>query len=196
VDRLIFDSQVWREPRRQLAALRDAIRSTRTVLCDLNWMRSLPLRQALAQMFDTPGAGAALQQLRRVAITHAPGARTTALLLVGWLAAQLGWSAHGPAGQRLTFTTDDSKIICELAEAVGPAIGQISLETETLHVAAGHPPQANYLNVALNWHDGRSIKHLLPADATDLTGLLDEELATGGRHRVYLKALAAAEPLL
>jgi hypothetical protein len=48
----------------------------------------------------------------------------------------------------------------------------------------------------VNWKDGRAARHLLPADSDDLADILDEELASGGRHRVYLKALAAAEPLL
>ncbi|MEQ1854275.1 MAG: glucose-6-phosphate dehydrogenase assembly protein OpcA [Chthoniobacteraceae bacterium] len=196
VDRLIFDSRAWREPRKQFAALRDAVRSSRTVLCDLNWMRSLHLRQALAQMFDTPEGVAALHQLRRVSITHAPGARTTALFVLGWLAAQLGWSSHGFAGQRLTFTTDESEIRCELTEAEGPSISRASLETDTLHVLAEHPPQADYLTLSVNWRDGRGTRHLLPADSDDLADILDEELASGGRHRVYLKALAAAESLL
>jgi hypothetical protein len=69
-------------------------------------------------------------------------------------------------------------------------------ETELLHVSAEHPQGTDYLNLAVNWRDGRSSHHLLPADSEDLADILDEELASGGRHRVYLKALAAAEPLL
>ena len=196
VDRLIFDSQAWREPRKQFAAMRAAIQSDRTVLCDLNWMRALYLRQSLAQMFDMPDGAAVLRKLRRVSIAHAPGARTTAILLLGWLAAQMGWSAHGPGGRRITFTTDENEIVCELSETAGRCISKVVLETDELHVSAEHPPQADYLNLALNWNDGRSAKHLLPADSDDLADILDEELTSCGRHRVYLKALAAAEPLL
>ena len=196
VDRLVFDSQAWREPRKQFTAMREAIRSDRTVLCDLNWMRALYLRQSLAQVFDMPGGATALRKLRRVSIAHAPGARTTAILLLGWLAAQLGWSAHRPAGRRITFTTDDGQIVCELSEAAGPSISQIILDTDELHLSANHASGMDYLNLAVNWTDGRSAKYLLPADSDDLPDILDEELASGGRHRVYLKALAAAEPLL
>jgi len=195
-DRLIFDSRAWREPRKQFAAMREAVRSSRTVLCDLNWVRTLHLRQSLAQMFDTPDGAAALRNLRRVAITHAPGARSTSLLLLGWLTAQLGWSAHGSGGNRLSFTAGESDIVTELTEAPGPAISRVLLEHDDLHVLAVHPPQTNYLNLDLKWKDGRSARHRLPADSADLADILDEELATGGRHRVYLKALAATEPLL
>jgi len=196
VDRLIFDSGTWKNPRSQFAAMRDAVRSSRTVLSDLNWIRTLHLRQSLAQMFDTPDGAAALQKLRRVEITHAPGARSTALLLLGWLAAQLGWSAHGHGGKHLVFTADENDITGELTESPGPAISRVFLEHPDLHVLAEHPPRTNYLNLAVNWKDGRSARHLLPADSDDLACVLDEELASGGRHRVYLKALAAAEPLM
>ncbi len=196
VDRLVFDSQSWREPGKQLAAMRQAVHSSRTVLCDLNWMRTLYLRQALAQMFDIPDGLAELQRLRRVSITHAPGARSTAILLLGWFAAQLGWSAHDSGGNRLTFTADENRIICELNEAAGPSISRVLLESNALHVSAENPPQADRLTFAVNWKDGRSIGHMMPADSDDLADILDEELASGGHHRVYLKALAAAESLL
>jgi len=176
--------------------MREAVQSSRTVLCDLNWVRTLHLRQSLAQMFDTPDGATALTKLRRVAITHAPGARSTAVLLLGWLAAQLGWSAHGPGGNRLVFTADENNIVAELTETPGASISRVLLEHDELHVLAEHPPQTNYLNLEVNWKDGRAARHLLPADSDDLADILDEELAAGGRHRVYLKALAAAEPLL
>ncbi len=196
VDRLLFDSQSWREPRKQLAAMREAVHSSRTVLCDLNWMRTLYLRQSLAQVFDTPDCLAELQKLRRLGITHATGARSTALLLLGWFAAQLGWSAHGSDGNRLAFTGNGNHIACEFREAVGPAVSGVLLESDELHISAGHPPQADYLNLSVNWKDGRSTGHLLPADSDDLAEILDEELASSGRYRVYLKALAACESLL
>jgi glucose-6-phosphate dehydrogenase assembly protein OpcA len=196
VDRLLFDSQSWREPRRQLCAMREAVRSSRTVLCDLNWMRTLHLRQSLAQVFDTPDCLAELQKLRCLRITHAPGARSTALLLLGWFAAQLGWSPQGLDGNRLTFTRDGNTMACELNEAVGPAVSRVLLESGGMHVSVEHPPQADYLNLAVNWKDGRATGHLLPADSDDLADILDEELASSGRYRVYLKALAACESLL
>jgi glucose-6-phosphate dehydrogenase assembly protein OpcA len=196
VDRLVFDSQAWREPRKQLAAMREAVRSSRTVLCDLNWMRTLYLRQSLAQIFDMPDCLSELQNLRHLSITHAPGTRGAAVLLLGWFAAQLGWSAHGVGGNRLTFTRDRNSVACELAESAGSAVSRILLESDQLHVSVEHPPQADYLNLAVKWNDGRSTDHLLPADSDDLAEILDEELASGGRHRVYLKALAACESLL
>jgi uncharacterized membrane protein len=43
--------------------------------------------------------------------------------------------------------------------------------------------------------DVRKYEHLLPAGGDDILDLLDRELTRGGRHAIYLKALAAAERL-
>jgi glucose-6-phosphate dehydrogenase assembly protein OpcA len=48
------------------------------------------LRLALAQFFDHRATHHHLAEIKAVEIEHAPGFRSTALLLVGWLAAQLG----------------------------------------------------------------------------------------------------------
>jgi hypothetical protein len=44
--------------------------------------------------------------------------------------------------------------------------------------------------------DGKVTQHLMPGDCDTIAGTLDEELASGGRHGVYRKALAVAEGLL
>ena len=196
VDRLVFDSREWSEPRHQLAALRTSLGNSRAVLCDLNWTRTLFLRQALAQMFDTAATAAALGQLREVNIAHAPGARTTAILLLGWLAAQLGWGAHGPTGNTLHFSNDTTDIVCHLREEAGASISHIELQSAAFTVTASRSTGAGFLNVKVLSADGATNEHILPADSDDTVHTLDQEMASWGRHSVYLKALAAAEPLL
>ncbi len=71
VDRLIFDSHEWARPEaaiRLAARLARASRQSRLILCDLNWTRTLHLRQALAQMFDHPENLAQLPRVQRLAI--------------------------------------------------------------------------------------------------------------------------------
>src|SRR5881275_2343221 len=93
VDRLIYDSAEWSNIEAQLQLLDEAREEAkqRIVLCDLNWMRLVQVRLAIAQFFDTPAGQEQLANISRVEITHAPQYRSTALLLTGWLAAQLGW---------------------------------------------------------------------------------------------------------
>jgi glucose-6-phosphate dehydrogenase assembly protein OpcA len=193
VDRLIFDSECASNPHAQCAELHEQIDSQRTVLCDLAWTRSLYLRQALAQMFDLGEHVRALSEVERLVITHAPGASTTAKLLVGWFAAQLGWKA--PAGKGLRFVTPNGEVTVELRELEGAPLSHVQLKCKTLTVTAKHAVSADFLHVEVREANGNATQHLMPADATDIAGLIDEELASWGRHRVYLKALEAAEQL-
>jgi len=196
VDRLLFDSQTWTEPRSQFTALRQALGGTRTVLCDLAWTRTLRLRQALAQMFDTPDTANALQHLKRVDITHAPGARTPAVLLLGWLAAQLGWSAHGARGSHLRFSGGDTDIACELTEVPGCDVSKVELASDQLTVTATRTNGSDFLQIQVRDASGRITPHVMPGDCNNVMSLLNAELESWGRHRVYLKALTAAEGLL
>ena len=210
VDRLIFDSGCWKDPRRQFAAMRAALgtRSSvpggaRTELGDLNWVRTFHLREAIAQMYDTPDGAARLGGLRSVSVSHAPGFRTTALLLLGWFAALLEWKKAAPSAQPaassrhpadLTFSTADGGVVaCELSESSGAPIHRVVLEHDDLSITVDHPTRAEYLNLTLVWKDGRLTRHLVPADSTDLADILDEELSRGSRHGIYPRALAAAE---
>jgi hypothetical protein len=171
---------------------------SRTVLSDLNWVRSSNLRQAIAQMYDMPDGAARLRALRSLDISHAPGFRTTALLLLGWFSTLLGWkgSTVNAAGA-ITFTAaDGAPIPCELSESSGAPIHRVVLEHDDVSITVDHPKRAEYLNLTLVWKDGRLTRHLVPADSTDLADILDEELSRGSRHGIYLRALAAAEALM
>ncbi len=199
VDRLIFDSQSWNQPRQQFALLKDSLQRARShlALCDLNWTRSLHLRQAMAQMFDHPDNLALLSHLKSVSITHAPEYSSTALLLVGWLATQLklefgqrsgtDYLFTNPAGQPVRFTLHSepgrSLSLCEL-----------NADTGSLHFqrdAAG-----DFFRIEVRLSANRIYHHLLPAGSNDTSSLLLEEIGGGGQHRVYLKALSLSERLL
>ena len=105
VDRVIYDSQTWRDFRQQMQLVQTARQEARQriVLCDLNWVRLVQLRIALAQFFDHPATHHHLAELKALEIEHAPGHRSTALLLTGWLAAQLEWANGSGAGNSLGF---------------------------------------------------------------------------------------------
>lgn len=194
VDRLIFDSAAWSHPRQQIAALRKQLGTGRTVMCDLAWTRTLRLRQAVAQMFDTAENLAALHKTKTVRIAHAPGARSSAVLTLGWLAAQLGWSAHGPSGNHLRMEGEHGGILCDLVEENGAAISKLELVSEALTVTATRAE--GLIQLATKHSDGRATEFLMPADSECEADILDSELTSSGLHRVYSKALVAAEALL
>lgn len=199
VDRLIFDSQKWDDPKAQFTRLRgslDQIKSHLT-LCDLNWTRLLHLRWALAQLFDHPANLAELAHVTRLEIAHAPQNRTTALLLVGWLTNQLGWSLTAAQGADFGFTGRDGRSIhVQLQERHGAAISQCALVSEQATFSVSHDGSTRFFHSEVQFKDGRTYQHLIPAGDEELIKLLDEELMRGGKHLVYLRALTAAQALL
>ena len=199
VDRLVFDSQKWAQPVRQLTRLLDwlARSQSRLAMCDLNWTRSLHLRQALAQMFDHPENRQILDGMTTVTISHAAEFRSTALLLTGWFAAQLNLDLNRYDGNRLVLTNADGReiafdITCEGTRSIGCC--EILAPQGTVKVA--RDSGGDFFEVDVRLADGRTYRHLLPAGNNRSTSLLAEELSLGGRHRVYIKALAVAKELL
>lgn len=65
---------------------------------DLGWRRLAGWRQAIAEVFESPGLPATLDSLDRISIEVAPlpsggaGEVASAALLAGWLATRLGWT--------------------------------------------------------------------------------------------------------
>lgn len=197
VDRLIFDSQKWDDAKAQFARLRNSLAEIkpRLTLCDLNWTRLLHLRWAIAQLFDHPGHLLELQKTARVQITHAPAHRTTALLLLGWLMAQLRWSLVEKNDTGFVFTRDGQRLAIELRDEPGAPINECTLASADATFRITHCQTSEFFRADVQLADGRSTQHLAPAGKKGLIALLDEELMRGGRHQVYLRALAAAEPL-
>jgi glucose-6-phosphate dehydrogenase assembly protein OpcA len=200
VDRLIFDSQKWDDARGQLARLRDSLAQIRPrlILCDLNWTRLLHLRWALAQLFDHPANVSELPKLARVEIVFAPKHRTTAILLLGWLAAQLQWKlAEKTDGGFSLARSVGGRVDITLREEAGAAISECAMHSDgaTFRIKR-ESGSAEFFHSEVEYADGRKTDHLVPAGKDDLIELLNEELMRGGKHKVYLRALAAAEPLL
>jgi len=197
IDRLIIDSLPWSHPREQFARLQESLSTAKATLTlrDLNWTRSLYLRQALAQFFDTPEHLAFLPQLSDVRITHAPGHRSTALFLLGWLSAQLGWTL--PDAATLAFRSADQRAIAiHLEEKTGPALGGCVLTCGPAIFALRRENTQPFLHADIQLPGDRHFQHLLPAGPATTLELLDEEMTRGARHTLYLRALAAITPLL
>jgi glucose-6-phosphate dehydrogenase assembly protein OpcA len=199
VDRLVFDSQKWSNPAEQFTRLLDSLEKiqSRLALCDLNWTRSLHLRQALAQMFDHPENRSILERLTVVKISYAADFRLTALLLVGWFAAQLRLELVRHEGERIFLRkSDGSEVSFQLAEEEGRSISRSYVCSGDAAVEVTRVGNGDFFHVEVQLPEGRTFRHLLPAGSNQSPSLLAEELALGGRHRVYLKALAVAKALL
>lgn len=89
VDVVLLDSMDPASPSTAIHRTRGWLEVARVV--DLAWLRTEPWRERLAASFHPAGLRADLERIRAVTVRHHPGSSVAALLLVGWLAAQLEW---------------------------------------------------------------------------------------------------------
>jgi glucose-6-phosphate dehydrogenase assembly protein OpcA len=200
VDRLIYDSQTWSDFQTQFRLVESAEREARqrVVLCDLNWTRLDKIRLALAQFFDHPAAHHHFAKIERAEIEFAPQFRSTALLLAGWLAAQLDWRTEARReAQTLTFIDSaQRKIDFVLRERGNQPIGKVRLLTGDVEFYISHAEGADLLEVSRG-NPGEPRGHqLMPAGSNDLVRLVSDELMRGGPHSVYLRAVNRVRDLL
>ncbi len=199
VDRLLYDSQEWKDVGAQIARIETAQceAKERVVLCDLNWTRLVQLRLALAQFFDHPRSHRHLRETARVEVDFAPGYRSTATLLVGWLAAQLRWKLKGSAGEKIQLTCEDGGAIeAILREKTGECISRCAVHCGSIRLEIAHAENADLLEVTVFSEGEEKMRQLMPAGGNDPVRLMSEELMRGGPHRVYLRALKCVRALL
>jgi glucose-6-phosphate dehydrogenase assembly protein OpcA len=197
IDRLIVDSLCWKDRKAQFQRLRASFAETkaRLTLRDLNWTRSLYFRQALSQIFDHPENLPHLRDVTQVSITAAKANRSTALLLLGWLATQLGWTLEST--EPTVFAGKDKrKVTAELLEAEGDALIGLRVACPHASFSLHRDPGSHYLHAELNLPDGRQYHHIFPAGPDTIFDLLDEEMSRASTDRIYLRVLTCIEKLL
>ena len=201
VDRLIYDSNDWRDRQAELKQLRASLAEgqRRITLCDLNWTRTIYYRQALSLTFDHPPYLPHLGNLAEVELGHAPGYRSTAQLLASWLAAQLHYEspAKNADGSEITFRRPNGEpVVFRFREQAGASVSEFTLRTkEGVSFRFTRDGNSDFLHADVDLADGRTTRNLFPAGKDTLDGILNEELQRGGLHRIYLKALNIAEGL-
>jgi glucose-6-phosphate dehydrogenase assembly protein OpcA len=195
VDRFFFDSHSWRQPDQQMKVLRASVASasSRCVLCDLNWRRLIHLRLALAQLFDHPWVGRNAHTMRAFEVTHNPENWTTAVLLISWVARQLGWELAEKSDfeYRFQWSKAGAPVQVKLKALPGPWIGQIKIQLESGELEVEW--SGSFLATTLK--NAFYLKQMLPAGGTSLASLVHDELVLGGEHKTYLAALKIAEEL-
>ena len=200
VDRLIYDSQTWKSFDAQMRLVETAQREAkqRIVLCDLNWTRLDKVRFALAQFFDHPASHHHFAEIENLTLDFAPGFKSTALLLVGWLGAQLNWKINEPArnGSCRFVDANNRKIDIELHEENGQPIGKVALNSGGIEFVVAPAQCGDLLEVSRRGRDEKPILQMMPAQDNDPVNLLNQELTRGGPHRVYLRAVNCVREIL
>jgi len=199
VDRVIYDSQTWNDFCAQMKRVETAQAEAkqRIVLCDLNWTRLVQFRLAIAQFFDHPRTHHRFAEIESVEIIFAPGYRSTALLLVGWFAAQLQWTLGTKSKESaLDFRDRSNKAIrVSLSEKAGEPLGGCVVDCGSAQFRVALSANADLLEVAMEGPNPER-KCLMPAGSNDPVRLMGEELMRGGPHKVYLRAMNSMRPLL
>jgi glucose-6-phosphate dehydrogenase assembly protein OpcA len=132
-----------------------------------------------------------------VEIDFAPGYRSTALLLAGWLAAQLHWTLDENSKDNALAFRDRLKrtIQVSLGEKAGEPIGRCVVTSGSVEYRVAHSANADLLDVAVEGPDAQRTC-LMPAGGNDSVRLMSEELMRGGPHRVHLRAMNCVRNLL
>ncbi len=200
VDRLIYDSQQWRDFEAQMRLVETAQTEAnqRVVLCDLNWTRLVHVRLAVAQFFDASVARDHLASIERVEIAHGQGYRSTGILLAGWLAAQLGWTLVEAADETTIAFSDcvGEAVRVTLEETSGDPIVRCSLFCGSAEFRVIDPPNTDLLEVTAHVEGRERMHQLMPAGQNNPVALMQEELMRGGPHRVYLRAIEIVRALV
>jgi glucose-6-phosphate dehydrogenase assembly protein OpcA len=192
VDRFIYDSRNWENFESQMRLVESAQEEARQriVLCDLNWTRLDKIRMAIAQFFDHPASHHHFSKIKTGQIYFAPEFRSTALLLVGWLAAQLKWQPQkaNDTTQLQFFNPDGVKIEIGMQERRGHGIDEVVIATSEMEFSVRHARCGDLLEVSRGKPQQTQLTQLMPAQSDDPVHLMTQELFRGGAHRVYLRA--------
>ncbi|MEP7015197.1 MAG: glucose-6-phosphate dehydrogenase assembly protein OpcA [Verrucomicrobiota bacterium] len=201
VDRFIYDSQTWKNVADQLRLVETAQTEAkqRMILCDLNWTRLDKVRYAIAQFFDHPASHHHFAEIENARINFAPGFRSTAVLLAGWLGAQLKWRTEKASSVNKIQFVDETgrKIDIGLKESKGnDPLGEIVIDSGGIEFVVAPAKCGDLLEVSRRASGEKPAPQMMPAQANDLVSLMSQELMRGGPHHVYLHAINCIRDLL
>jgi glucose-6-phosphate dehydrogenase assembly protein OpcA len=200
IDRLIYDSQTWRDFNAQMRLVETAQREAkqRIVLCDLNWTRLVHFRVAFAQFFDHPSSHHHFREIESGTIVFGKNFRSTAILFVGWLAAQLGWKIRNGTGRdRIELENSTRRTVrIQLQENGDAPIGSFVAHSSEIRFEIALAHCGDLLEVSRAKSGQPRARQLLPAGENGSVKLMSEELMRGGQRRVYLRAVEKVRALL
>jgi hypothetical protein len=170
---------------------------------DLAWLRSTPWRERIAMSFDPAPMRPELRRLTAVTVRHHPDSAVAGLLLVGWLAARLGWTPgamirrHDLLYGRATGPRQDVALTLEPEEALSaPGLAGITIEMASgTSLALDRGPGG--LHAERRTRDGRKWRWTIMGASRGESGILGDGIrAALLRDRTYGPALACATRML
>jgi glucose-6-phosphate dehydrogenase assembly protein OpcA len=194
LDALFIDSSGWTQPAPDLTRLHQARlgRTSRFVLNDLAWMRSHSLRTAVAGAFQNASLRSEIANLDRLTVTHGPGHRMSALLLVAWFGTQFRCQ---PVGDTLT-TKSGAALRWELRESPSSgAVQELELAGPGVNLKIRRDASTNFIRTAL--HQGASqTNEVQPGNQDSDAELITEQLSRLGGTTKYFEVWPLLQQLL
>ncbi len=216
-DRVVIDSTRFRDPGADLAAMAAVLTDTPrwTAISDLNWARLTAWRALLAGFYDIADYRPLLNQLKRVTIRYAPPQANSAviparaLLLGGWLASRLRWSAQPrtvkrtPTSASLDFSIDDRTLILEFAHTrrdIEPGhLALVTLEAgsdQPVSFTVRRSADGQRIETSVTRDEQKSSQRVLSYEGLSETDLIGKELEILGHDRIYEQAVLAAGEII
>lgn len=201
-DRVIVDSAV-REDReetlREMAAMVDE--REMPAVGDLQWVGLSPWRSLLADAFGSPEHSGELERIEGVEILYAPGGECRALLLLGWLASTLGWSAENAARdggrRRVEFSGPSGKVSVELSpDSPDARLRRVRLRSPAYSFQVSRHRERAEVRTTVMYGEDLAAERTVRLGSFDLGILVGEELRYRGCDEAYEAALRKAVEVL
>ncbi|MDA7649500.1 glucose-6-phosphate dehydrogenase assembly protein OpcA, partial [Akkermansiaceae bacterium] len=202
LDRFIFDSSSWVDPAAGFGKILEAREQTsgHMVTQDLAWTRSYHYRLAIAGLFDDPAAERAFPEIKKVTIVAQKTQRTTALLLLAWIAEQAGWKSglelglaaetNPENGESFLFESKEGhNIVAKITwDDSGAPLSLLSIQSPDCEVKVSREKGNSHLCQAI-CTDGHCLYVSGPADSDESEGLVGDQLSRGGKNSLFLRVL-------
>lgn len=210
-DRVILDSSASSDPGRGLVRLARTFREhpNWTSLTDFTWQRLTPWREMLANFYDVAEHRSFLDRIDTVTVEFTPhagaaGITPRSLLLVAWLAAQLGWTLDASASRRdgdaevFAFASGNGPVTVRFVPVLREGMDGL---LSSITLGAGTAPNAAFsvrrearsrLSSSIVIDGGHHANRLLSYRSRTTGELLSTELGFNRRDVLYEAALAVA----
>jgi glucose-6-phosphate dehydrogenase assembly protein OpcA len=218
---VIVDSARFAAPGADLKALAQWLEkySGRIRLSDLNWARTTPWREVVAQCFDSPDRRPYLESIREIRIEYEKESarlaaqRAQSLLLTAWLATRLGWEFHHaesrgenmPRAFYFKSRGREIRVERELRKVEGGGSGvcfsfEIKADgpspAEGARFSFSRGPDGKVVQTLAEVPGSSPLGRTVRIEVLDEVEILNEELMLAGRDRVYEEALALVAQLI
>ena len=189
IDRFIFDSEEWANPKECYHRLLDASNDVkrRFITQDLAWTRSYYVRLAFASIFDEPCAQKEYPNIDTLTVRVGNGYKNTGSLLLAWIARQAGWTLIEKNKDSFVFQNQEgNQINASLTLEGSIPIAEVSVKSAQASFTILH--EENYLRQIITNESGTH-QMLASSGKLDQVSLVLDQLSRGGKNSLLQKTI-------